>query len=160
MEEQGTNALARALQNQMGQNMGKQKRVLDYGEIQENMSLLLNHFPHPIPQEDYMVCRSVMLGDVDDILYRTQEIGEENSGSHEHMEGYHEGHEGEDGSHIHEAEMGEEHLHDVLIGEKMRWLQVGDRVLVARVGDDFCVIDLIFPATSVGRENADGYEVI
>jgi len=42
-----------------------------------------------------------------------------------------------------------EHQHHVLIPEKMRHLEPGDRVLVAWVGDDACVIDLILPATEI-----------
>ncbi|MFI3253526.1 MAG: hypothetical protein R3Y63_04190 [Eubacteriales bacterium] len=145
---QGSNALARAFQQRIGEQ--KMAMAFDYGEIQENYSLLLNRFPHCIPKEDYMVCRSVTWGGVDDILYHTQVEGEENSGAHSHTEGLHGGHEGGDGGHSHEKNLGEEHLHDMLIGEKMRWLQPKDRVLVARVGDDFCVIDLIFPATVIG----------
>lgn len=157
--QQGTNALARAFQERMSKNTEKQPKTLDYGEIQHDLSLLLNHFPHAIPQSDYMVCRSVMLGAVGDILYKTQESGAENSGSHSHIGGSHGGHEGGDGGHTHSTGFGEEHLHDVLIGDKMRWLQTGDRVLVTRVGDDFCVIDLVFPATTIGRRSSDGYGV-
>ncbi len=155
----GANALGNVLQARMGQNTNKTPKYLDYGTIQGDMSLLLNHFPHPIPQSDYMVCRSVMWGAVGDILYKTQAVGEENSGAHSHKEGGHSGHEGGDGTHTHSEKQGEEHVHDVLIGEKMRWLNPGDRVLVARVGDDFCVIDLIFPAITLGRSNSNSYEV-
>ena len=42
-----------------------------------------------------------------------------------------------------------EHQHHVLIPEKMRQIKPGDRVLVAWVGDDACVIDLVLPATEV-----------
>lgn len=156
----GTNALARAMQNQMALNTGKQKRSLDFGEIQTDLSILLNHFQHPIPQSDYSVCRSVMLGAVGDVLYQTQEISAENSGAHSHSDGAHGGHEGGDGSHSHEPEQGEQHVHDVLIGEKMRWLVPGDRVLVAWVGsDEVCVIDLIFPASTIQRTTSNQYEL-
>ncbi len=155
----GTNALGNALQQRMGENIGKLPRTLDYGEIQDDLSLLLNNFPHPIPPSDYMVCRSVIWGEVGDVLYKTQAVGEAYSGAHSHQEGGHSGHEEGDGTHSHSENQGEEHLHDVLIGEKMRRLQPGDRVLAARVGDDFCVIDLIFKATALSRD-ANNYEVI
>ncbi len=160
----GANALARTLQERLSLQSQIEKYPLDYGEIQEDMSLLLNRFPLPIPQSDYMVCRSVMLGAVDDILYKTQEVGKDNSGRHVHYggtEGKHTGHVGGDGSHTHTDDAGEmEHVHDVLIGDKMRWLQAGDRVLVAWVTDeDACVIDLIFPATTVERELSDQYDI-
>ncbi len=52
------------------------------------------------------------------------------------------------------------HVHDVLIGEKMRQLQAGDRVLVVWIDSaDPCVVDLIFPATALERD-ANSYEMI
>ena len=41
------------------------------------------------------------------------------------------------------------HQHHVLIPEKMRSIKPGDRVLVAWVGDDAVVVDLVLPATAV-----------
>jgi hypothetical protein len=133
------------------------------------MSLLTNYFPRPIPQTDYMVCRSVTWGAIDAIFYKTQYTGKANSGSHKHGEhgqhphgtsGQHGGHLSGDGSHghpdsegahTHPADDGEmQHVHDVLVGPKYRWLQPGDRVLVAWVGDDACVIDIVLPATVIG----------
>lgn len=38
---------------------------------------------------------------------------------------------------------------NVLVPEKMRSIKPGDRVLVAWVGDDACVVDIILPATDV-----------
>jgi hypothetical protein len=131
----------------------KKPPVLDFGAIQGDMSLLTNKFPLPIPQKDYMVCRSVQWGEIDDIFYKTQYPGLDNSGEHFH------GSNGEhthpdvplSGEHTHPVDAWEmQHVHDVLIGEKYRWLHPGDRVLVAWVGDDAVVIDLIFPATVIG----------
>lgn len=206
---EGMNKLAGVLQKRTKQIADKPS-VIDVGEIQEDLSLLCNKFPLPIPQSDYMVCRSVLLGAVDDILYRTQEVGKDNSGLHYHdliVTGNHshttatpctgcnptqnlsgtteisgeedehshdfslscsgcttnktlQGTTNETGDHTHLEEGRKmEHVHDVLIGEKMRWLLPGDRVLVAWIdGSDPCVIDLILPATALDRD-ANNYEL-
>lgn len=177
----GMNALAGVFQKRM-KAVSNSPSVIDVGEIQEDFSLLTNKFPLPIPQSDYMVCRSVMLGAEGDILYRTQEITKENSGFHNHnySKGAHDhdvtatfvgcgdcsahteisGNTSTTGEHDHnDLDETMKHVHDVLIGEKMRWLQAGDRVLVAWIdGADPCVIDLIYPADSLKR-NADCYEI-
>jgi hypothetical protein len=132
--------------------VGEKPPLTDYGTVQDDMSLMTNYFPKPIPQSDYMVCRSVTWGAVGSVFYRTQDTGEPNSGGHMHGSGgQHGGHAAGDGSHAHPADGAEmQHVHDVLVGPKYRWLRPGDRVLVAWVGDDPCVIDLVFPATVIG----------
>lgn len=112
----GINRFARTIQERM-QAMNIKPSVLDFGTIQGDMSLLTNGFPLPIPQSDYLVCRSAALGKADDIIIKTK--------------------------------VAAAHTHDVPVGEKRRWLQPGDRVLVAWVGDDACVVDLILPASTI-----------
>jgi hypothetical protein len=120
------------------------------------MSLLTNKFPRPIPQSDYMVCRSVTWGSVGSIWGKTQAKGQTNSGRHIH---------GDNGGHYHpdagwqththeDGEREMEHVHDVLVGNNSRWISPGDRVLVVWVGDDPVVVDLILPATSI-RQNTN-----
>lgn len=152
----GVNALASVLQTRT-KDLTNSPSPIDVGEIQSDMSLLTNKFPLPIPQTDYMICRSVALGKIDDIIYRTQKVGEELSGRHVHTasnQGTHGGHTSGDGSHSHtDSDREMEHVHDFLVGEKMRWLQPGDRVLVAWYGNDnVCVIDIIYPATEIGKD--------
>ena len=74
MGNEGINRLAATLQSQMHRVAGKPE-VLDFGVIQNDMSLLTNQFPCPIPQTDYMVCRQLTLGTVQSILAKTQNIG-------------------------------------------------------------------------------------
>ena len=75
--------------------------------------------------------------------------GNPGDGTHSHgSSGEHGGHTGGSGAHVHTDEG--PHVHDVLIPEKMRWIQPGDHVLVAWVGNDPVVIDIILPATEVG----------
>ena len=58
MASEGINRLARALENRTKDYLDKPP-VLDFGTIQDDMSLLTNYFPQPIPYEDYSICRSV-----------------------------------------------------------------------------------------------------
>ncbi|MDR2044147.1 MAG: hypothetical protein LBQ15_07230 [Clostridium sp.] len=154
---EGINKLAQTLQGRM-KSLDDKPPILDFGVIQDDMSLLTNKFPLPIPQKDYMVCRSVQWGAVGDIFYKTQASGKSNSGEHSHDGGGHTHPDAGYNTHIHtKSAEGEQHVHDTLVGEKFRWLQPGDRVLVAWVGDDACVVDLIYPATRIGRD-ADGYD--
>lgn len=204
----GVNKLAGVLQKRT-KVLSDKPSVIDVGEIQEDMSLLCNKFPLPIPQSDYMVCRSVVLGKVDDILYRTQEVRKDNSGLHYHdlkVNGNHShttstpcsgcnptqnlsgttesggeeevhshdfsiscsgcvtnknlsGTTNETGDHTHtEDGRNMEHVHDMLIGEKMRQLQPKDRVLVVWIDSaDPCVVDLIYPATYLERDGNNYY---
>ena len=71
-ENVGTNRLA----NVLSQRMKKENTsplVLDFGEIQENVSLLTNTFPVPIPKGDYSVCRQLTLGNTGAQLTTTAE---------------------------------------------------------------------------------------
>lgn len=118
----GTAKLASILSQRMKRE-NQSPLVLDFGEIQENGSLMTNTFPVPIPKGDYSVCRQLTLGKKETELTKTRE----------------------DGGHMHPnvGEGGSAHRHVVLIPEKMRSLEAGDRVLVAWVQSEAVVIDLI-----------------
>ena len=126
---EGANKLARALQQRFHE-MNITPPALDFGTIQGDMSLLTNKFPLPIPQSDYMVCRDVAIGAENDVLYKTRDTEPRSKVDFS-------------------GEPNTTHFHDVLICEKMRWLKPGDRVLVAWVGNDPCVVDLIMPASTI-----------
>lgn len=126
MGNEGINKLAGVLQNRI-KTVTAKPAILDIGEIGGDMSLTTNQFPQPIPQTDYIVCRQLKLGKTGEKLTETK------------TQGQHSGHTGGDGSHD----------HDIKIPEKMRSIKPGDRVLVAWVGDDACIIDLILPGTAV-----------
>lgn len=162
---EGIHKLAEVLQNRV-HKLGDKAQVLDFGVVQQDMSLLTNKFPLPIPQSDYMVCRSVSwspaipmsmtwwAGEAPEVDgweeenwgERAWQGGPEDlhnppvSGPHGH---------GRKGEHDHFACPTGKHYHDVYLPDKMRWIQPGDRVLVAWVGDDACVVDLVFPATVI-----------
>ena len=144
IEYGGFNALGRVLKSEMNKSADK-PLVLDFGEIQGDYSLKTNTYSMPIPVEDYQVCRTLTYGKKDDVLTKTKE----GQGNHGHgSSGQHGGHEGGDGAHTHPDSEGK-HVHDVLIPEKMRTVKPGDRVLVAWVGNDAVIIDILFPGTEV-----------
>ena len=115
---------------------------LDFGVIQEDYSLKANNFDKPIPKGEYSVCRQLTLGETDTHLTFTIAEGNPKDGTHNHgSSGTHGGHLGGTGAHVHTNEGA--HRHDVLIPEKMRWLKPGDRILLAWVGNEAVVIDII-----------------
>ncbi len=125
----GLNKLARVMQERMNRNQEAKNGplVLDFGEIQADMSLKTNTFAIPIPQTDYHVCRQLTLGPTGSLLTTSK------------TQGQHGGHIGGNGSHDHE----------IKIPEKMRSIKSGDRVLVAWVQSEAVVIDIVLRGTEV-----------
>lgn len=167
MGNEGINKLAGVMQGRM-KKMSDKPSVLDIGVIGADMSLTTNQFPKPIPQTDYIVCRQVTLGPTHNILAKTQDIGNPFSGSHIHNTidetgscgctvsgtvGEATGAAPDPPTPSQRTAGGDSadgmHQHHVLIPEKMRSLKPGDRVLVAWVGDDPCIIDIIYPGTEI-----------
>lgn len=105
--------------------VGKRKDtslVLDYGVIQDDLSLVTNTFPVPIPKKDYMCCRHL----------KSAGGTTGSSGNHSHPGG-----EGEEaGSHTHHYQIHQS-------------LKKGDRVLVAWIQNDAVVIDVIVHGSDV-----------
>ena len=98
--------------------------VLDIGIINSDFSLSINTFAKPIPIENYSVCRQ-LLYDPNIPLTKTYV----------------------DGGHDHKGEVSwETHYHEVRLPPKMRRLLPGDKVLVAIIGNEFVVVDMIFDA--------------
>lgn len=75
---EGVNNLAAVLQTRMRELNGGMP-VVDFGTIRADMSLVADAFPVPIPQRDYIICRSLISGPVDSVIAKTGT----NSG-HEH----------------------------------------------------------------------------
>lgn len=124
----GASRLAGLMQKQIqGSISANSSLPLEFGEIQDDFSLLTNSFPIPIPKKDYLVCRGLLQGMVGTVWTET-----DTSGSH-----YHSG-----GGHSHD---GGSHSHSVLIAENSRSITPGDRVLVAWIGNDAVVIDIVAP---------------
>ena len=139
-QKDGFGALAEQMHNQM-KKVADKPLVLDFGIICDDWSLKTNTFPLPIPVGDYHVCRILTLGNTGAVLGVTKTgqgtHGHGPSGSHTQYEGT--------GEHSHPSSEGA-HNHDVLISEKMRSLKPGDNVLVAIIGTESVVVDIVLPA--------------
>lgn len=143
-QKSGVNKLAAVLQQRMTETSAA-GIILDFGEIQSDYSLLTNTFPIPIPQKDYLVCRDVTHNPSARLT-----VTASGQGTHPHgLSGEHSGHASGNGEHSH-PEIEGVHVHDVVLPSSMRWLQPGDRVLVAWVQNDAVVIDVVLPATTIG----------
>lgn len=140
MRPDGFGKLADTLQGRM-EKVAEKPLVLDFGTIGTDWSLKTNTFDIPIPVEDYHVCRGLTWGKVGDTLGKTRE----GQGTHPHgPSGSHSQYSG-DGTHSHPNTEGE-HIHDTLIEEHTRSMKPGDRVLVAIIGTEAVVIDIVLPA--------------
>ena len=165
MQKKGINELALVLQSRMNQT-SKNPLSLDFGEILEDYSLLTNTFTKPIPVSDYSICRGVSWNPAKPMTMTcwegeapSVEGWEEEDWSDKGWKG------GEDlhnpplagvphehdkkGAHDHSLCGSGIHYHDVYLPDKMRWIKPGDRVLVAWVGVEVIVIDIILNAEVV-----------
>jgi hypothetical protein len=123
----GANKLTAALAGMIDKK-GDKPLVLDFGIILGDYSLKTNTFPIPIPQSDYSVCRAITY---DPGVPLTQTYC--------------------DGAHGHPAAgFAGSHVHNVRLPEKMYWIRPGDKVLVAWVQDEACVVDIVYRGDIVG----------
>mgnify|MGYP005747690387 CR=1 FL=1 len=95
--------------------------VLDFGSIDEGWNLTTNLFPVKLPRSEYQICRSLALGK-----------------------------EGEELAPVENDEAPETASGKIKVPARMRSLKPGDRVLVAWVGCEAVVVDIILPATEAG----------
>lgn len=139
----GISKLANVIHKKISDSNAQSSVWLDFGEIQKDGSLKTNKFDIPIPAGDYLICRCA--SHKENILTQTKA----GQGQHPHgPSGTHGGHTGGDGTHAHLATEGS-HIHDVVRPDSMRAIKPGDRVLVAWVGNDPVVIDIILQADEV-----------
>lgn len=118
----GINKFASLMQGRMQTVQGTSNKLLDFGEIMGDFSLKTTMFGIAIPKDGYFVCRSLTYGSLDEELTKTEEDGE-----HSHYEILKSGN----------------HQHIIKVPKKMKKLEPGDKVLVAWVGNDPIVIDII-----------------
>lgn len=132
MKANRQSALAGLLQTRIDESMKKGASLppLELGTIDGSMNLVVDGLPGPL--QGYMVCRQLTLGAKDEVLTKTKK-----DGIHTHNNG---------GAQTAEQQ---EHEHEVLIPEKMRKLQPGDRVLVAWAGSIPVVIDIVLDKSAM-----------
>lgn len=63
-KKSGVNQLANVLTSRMKKE-NKSTQIIDFGEITDNLSLVTNVFPIPIPKEDYTLCQPLKKGEED-----------------------------------------------------------------------------------------------
>lgn len=143
----GVAALAETLSAVSKNGQQGADKILDYGEILWDGSLLCNTYKVAIPKGSYMICRSIAWPNSDAVNTTTNGGHKKKyeidfalasptgavSGTVGPLEINH-------SPHKHEVERAR---------PCQRHLQPGDHVLVAWIGYDACVIDIIVPATDV-----------
>ena len=111
--------------------------IIEFGTIKSNLSLQTDSYPVPIPKGQYHVCRSLVHKD-------PLTVTKDGDGNHGHgPSGGHAQYSG-DGIHSHPATEGG-HVHQIVRPANMRPLKAGDRVLVAWIGSEAVVVDVVLP---------------
>lgn len=148
----GANSLTRTLQS-MIRGASDRPPSLDFGRINDDYSLITNSFPKPIPKDSYSVCRSALYSTAypltEDVSGRPQRLPKSTKITIE------------DGAHVHACGSpfcpwpmpSGQHWHWVELPRKMRRLQPGDRVLVAWIANEACVIDIVYDAKYLGTDD-------
>ena len=122
--------------------------TLELGTINGNLSLTVDSIGDPIPQADYMVALHL----THETYYTYNELNSSANAPHKHVGGAHShsgcgvggGHSG--GSHTHA-----DGLHDHRVPSVFRRLQPGDRVLVAWIGFEPVIIDIVVAGTTITK---------
>ena len=124
----GANELTNTITG-MIKGIANQPPVIQFGIVNSDYSLSINGYKCPIPKSEYSVCRSLLYNPAVPLT-----------------ETY------TDGGHTHyDVVPYETHKHQVRLPKKMRWLKPGDKVLVAIIGNEFVVIDIVFNAQYLGN---------
>lgn len=109
-KNKGSYRLATVLKKQM-QRQSEQPVLIEIGEIDASYNLKTDTFSELIPKTDYLICRSLVIGEEGKELVKTEE-------------------------------------NDIVpVPAILRKLMPGDRVLVAWIGADAIVVDILLPAT-------------
>lgn len=151
----GVSALAGTFQ-QLARQEYEAPPMFDFGVIQDDYSLLTNTYPVSIPPSDYLVCRCAALPN-EEVINSYETIAVNKSHMHDITDAI--------GSILDSlgspcspqqspvktkgsASKQDPHYHETDIARPtQRHLNPGDRVLVAWVGNDAVVIDIIYTAS-------------
>lgn len=114
--------------------------TLELGIINGNLSLTVDSIGTPIPQADYMVALHLTHKN----YYSYNELNSSRNAPHHHAGGDHGGHDGGNGSHTHD-----DGLHDHRVPSVFRRLKAGDRVLVAWIGHQPVVVDIVVAGDTI-----------
>lgn len=132
--------LGNVLDGRMKRTSGAAVSVsVELGTINSDMSLTVDSIPAQIPPSEYMI--SIQLSHEN--YYSYNELNSSAGAPHHHAGGGH-AQEGGPGTHTHD-----DGLHDHRVPSVFRRLQPGDRVLVAWVGFEPIIIDIVVAGTTV-----------
>lgn len=121
--------------------------TLELGTININLSLTVDSIGTPIPQTEYMVSLHLTHETYYSYNERYDTDMKQTRDYHKHYQGTHGGHYGGDGSHSHTTDG----LHDHRAPSVFRRLKAGDRVLVAWVGYEPVVVDIVVDGTTITK---------
>lgn len=116
--------------------------TLELGIINGNLSLTVDSIGTPIPQADYMVALHL----THENYYSYNELNSSRNAPHHHAGGEHGGHSGGDGFHTHD-----DGLHDHRVPSVFRRLEAGDRVLVAWIGHQPVIVDIVVAGDTITK---------
>lgn len=115
--------------------------TLELGIINGNLSLTVDSIGNPIPQADYMVALHL----THENYYSYNELNSSRKAPHHHAGGEH-GQCAGTGAHTHD-----DGLHDHRVPSVFRRLEPGDRVLVAWIGYEPVIIDIVVAGTTITK---------
>lgn len=115
--------------------------TLELGIINGNLSLTVDSIGTPIPQADYMVALHL----THENYYSYNELNSSRNAPHHHAGGEHAQCEGS-GFHTHD-----DGLHDHRVPSVFRRLKAGDRVLVAWIGHQPVIVDIVVAGDTITK---------
>ena len=114
--------------------------TIELGTINGDLSLTTDGLKTPIPKGDYMVSLSL----THKTYFTYNELNSSAKSPHVHSGGEHGGHDSGTGAHTHN-----DGLHDHRVPSVFRNLKAGDRVLVAWVGNEPIVVDIVVSSNTI-----------
>lgn len=115
--------------------------VLELGIVNGDLSISTDSLSNAIPASSYMISLSL----THEHYFSYNELNSSAKAPHVHTGGTHDGHESGSGTHTHSTDG----LHDHRAPSVFRRLEPGDRVLVAWVGDEPIVVDIVVAGTTI-----------
>lgn len=144
MNSKNVQRLGNALTSQMKQTAGAAvPTTLELGTVNGDLSISTDGLSTVIPKGSYMVSLAL----THENYFSYNELNSSTKKPHVHTGGSHEGHESGDGEHTHDADG----LHDHRAPSVFRRLKAGDRVLVAWVGHEPVVIDIVVSSNTITK---------
>ena len=153
----GIEGLTDVIFSAVQEQLNSQPRVLDFGVIQYDWSLKCNAYPMPVPKESYLICRSVALPTHEWLWTRyTEAQNKPHTHKYPDEDMFEQNMEPvacNDVLHIKSFTVKQiEHNHEYDVARPSeRHLAPGHHVLVAWVGNDPVVVDVLFSVDAAFR---------